>query len=396
MSRKLLPIVCGLLAIGSFATSAAIAAPTLTLGAAADPTESITTQLEATGTSESNSTLLEMTLKPTGGQACSPNFAADDGTSVFEGPFLTTGPFAKAVNHIFASAGSYLLCGWLVDDAQPNQPVVASASLTIAVRTPHIAFSIVAPPTVETGQVFQISTTAQAEVGRRFTEYLLANAGRGCPANASAATSTVGFQTVAFASQGESWEVNGGAFSETSNETIRSAGQYLVCGFVQYPNSSSTPELTASTSITAVAPPPPCVVPAFSTTTRLKAAEAAIRASGCGVGKVKRVASRRIRSGYVLGLNPSRATHLAPGAAVNITVSTGPPCIVPHVFAGTSLAVVEFRLAANHCAVGKISTLRSRRYRRGRVLRLGARTGQVLASHFPIAIVVASRSRRRR
>jgi beta-lactam-binding protein with PASTA domain len=154
------------------------------------------------------------------------------------------------------------------------------------------------------------------------------------------------------------------------------------------------PEITASASITAVAPPPPCVVPSYSSSvTKQKAAEQAIRVSGCALGAVRHVASRTVRAGYVIGLSAAVGKHLPPATAVAIVVSTGPPCVVPHVSAGTALSIAERRLSANHCSVGKISATRSRRYRHGRVLRLGARTGQVLPSHAPIAIVLAGHKR---
>jgi hypothetical protein len=304
------------------------------------------------------------------------------------------GPLSQSVNHTFENAGSYLLCGWLNDDTQVNDPVVATASLIVTVRPPHLALSVAAPASVAVGQTFQLVTTAQAEVERNVEVFVLPNTGRGCPANASAADSTSGVLPVDFPVHGNSWPVDGGPFAEVVNLTLSGAGQYLACAYVQYQSDQSPPEITASASIAAVAPPPPCIVPAYSSSvTRQKVAEQAIRVSGCALGAVRHLASRTVRAGYVIGLSAPAGKHLAPGTAVAISVSTGPPCIVPHVSAGTALSIAERRLSANHCSVGKISSARSRRYRHGRVLRLGARTGQVLASHAPIAIVLAGRRR---
>ena len=398
MRRKSLLVTClvSLSLLGAIGSTSAVASPSLTLTTAPDPAESITTQLIAKGTSEDNRTVLSITVKPTGGQGCAPNASADSGTRPFETADVEETAFSKSFNYQFANAGSYLLCAWLNDNSQTGNPVVATASLTIAVRLPHLVLSVSAPTTVQTGQTFQLVTTAQAEVTRNVSVFLLPNTGRGCPANVSAAYSTAGESTVDFPAHGFSsgWLVDGGPFSEPVNEALNTAGQYLVCAYVQYQSTQSVPEITANTAITAIAPPPPCIVPSYSgTATKLKAAEQAIKVSGCAVGKVRRTASRKVRAGYVISLSSSSGTHLPPGAAITITVSTGPPCIVPRVTAGTVLATAELRLAANHCSVGRISSTRSRRYRRGRVLRLGAQAGQALPSHTPITIVVARRRR---
>jgi hypothetical protein len=396
MRRKSLLVTClvGSSLLGALGPSPAVASPSLVLATAPDPAESITTQVIAKGTSEDNQTVLSISVKPTGGQACAPNASADSGTRPFERPDVEEAAFSKSFNYEFANAGSYLLCAWLNDNAQPDSPVVATSSLTVAVRPPHLSLSVSAPPAVQTGQTFQLVMTAQAEVARNVSVFVLPNTGRGCPANVAAAGSTAGESIVDFPAHGFSsgWLVNGGPFSEQVNETLNSPGQYLVCGYVQYQSTQSVPEITASTAITAIAPPPPCVAPSYSSTvTKLKAAEQAIRISGCAVGKIRHLASRKVRAGYIIGFSAAAGTHLPSGAAINVSVSTGPPCIVPRVSPGTALSLAERRLLANHCSVGKLSTTRSRHYRHGHVLRLGARTGQVLASHAPIAIVVAAR-----
>jgi hypothetical protein len=270
MPRKSLLVSClvSVSLLGAIGAGSATAAePSLTLATAADPAESVVTQIIAKGTSNNGSTRLGITLKATGGQGCAPNFAADSGSSLIEGSSVEEVAFSKSFNHEFTSAGSYLLCGWLTDTAQAGDPVVATASLTFAVRPPHLVLSISAPPVVQTEQTFQIVTTAQAEVSRTVTEYVIPNTGRGCPANGSAANSTAGVSSVVFpAHLLTNWNVDGGPFSEAANYSLRSAGQYLICGYVQYPTSQSPPEITASSMIAAVSPPPPCVVPAFSST----------------------------------------------------------------------------------------------------------------------------------
>jgi hypothetical protein len=266
---------------------------------------------------------------------------------------------------------------------------VAEASTTFTVRAPHLALSVSAPATVLSEQTFQVLTTAQAEAERPVSEYLLPNTSRGCAANAAAAGSESGEIGVYWPLHGTAWPVIGGPFTESINETLRSPGQYLVCAYVEYPTSQSPPEITANTLITVLAPPPPCVVPTLSAAVKLATAERALTAAGCTVGKITNTASRRIRSGYVSALSPAPGTHLPSGAAVTITISTGPPCVVPHISAGGSLRKVERHIRLAHCAVGKIRSVRSSHQARGRVLRLGARAGQVLRSGAPVEVVIS-------
>lgn len=399
MSRNLcVAVAAGALSIALWVAPSAVAAPTLTLSTGPDPAESITTQIIATGNSSSTDSQLSLTLKPTGGQGCGANYQADSGagssTVFYPESGYAEGSFSHSANNTFENSGSYLLCGWLNDDAQTGDPVVATASLIVTVRPPHLALSVSAPASVAVGQAFQLVTTAQAEVERTVQVFVLPNTGRGCPANASAANSTSGVMGIYFPVHGNYWSVDGGPFSEVVNLTLSGAGQYLACAYVQYQSGQSPPEIAASAPITAVAPPPPCIVPAYSSSaTRQRGAEQAIRASGCALGAVRHVASRTVRAGYVIGLSAPAGKHLPPATAIAIIISTGPPCVVPHVSAGTALSIAERRLSANHCSVGKLSVTHSRRYRRGRVLRFGARTGQVLPSRAPIAIVIAGHKR---
>lgn len=297
---------CGLtLILSSAATATPV--PTLTLATGPSPVESIATQLLASGTTINNQTALSATIKPTGGQGCGPNLAADEsagGAVVFDRQTVAEGSFSSSVNKTFQTAGSYLFCAWLNDEAEPGNPVVAEASLTFTVRTPHLALSVSAPGTVLSEQTFQVLTTAQAEAERPVSEYLLPNTGRGCAANAAAAAGEAGEIGVYWPLHGTAWAVIGGPFTESINETLRSPGQYLVCAYVEYPSTQSPPEITANTLITVVAPPPPCVVPTLSATVKLATAERALTAAGCTVGKITNTASRRIRPGYVSAPEP--------------------------------------------------------------------------------------------
>lgn len=395
MSRQLIRTVGAMVALTLAIAPAATAAeptPTLTLGTGADPAESIATQLVANGTTISNATVLSATIRPTGGPECGANFAADEGAggiSVFNGSGEPEGPFSASVNHTLQTAGTYLLCAWLNDNTQPSSPVVASASLTFAVRPPHLALSLSAPVSVAPEQIFQLVTNVQAEAERPLSEFLLPDTGRGCPANAAAAVGSAGESTVVWPTHGSTWIVSGGPFSESVNETFHSPGRYLVCAYLQYPSTQSVPELSAGATITVLTPLPPCVVPTLSVAVKPNTAKLAITAAGCAVGKIRLVASRHIRAGYVVSLNPAPTGHYPTGTPVAITISTGPPCVVPHIAPGASLARTKAKLGRANCAVGALHKMKSRRYRHGQLVRLGARAGQVLPSRAPVAIFIS-------
>src|ERR1700749_2389230 len=96
----------------ALSSSLADAAPTLTLSTGPDPTESITTQVSASGTAEDKQTAATVTIKPTGGRECGANPSAAEGaggTFLFGGEDVAEGPFSHSVNHTFEAAGSYLL-----------------------------------------------------------------------------------------------------------------------------------------------------------------------------------------------------------------------------------------------------------------------------------------------
>ncbi len=369
--------------------SVAVAAPSVSITVGADPAESITTQLGVTGTAVSSNNNVYLTDKPTGGEGCGANHQADRGGEVInEG--VGSGPYSWASNLTFQTAGSYLLCAWLTDYTQSGYPVVASASLTITVRPPHIALSISAPSRVTPGQTFQIATTAQAETSRTIYEYLEPNTGRGCPANAAAADSSSGASQVHWPSNYNGWGVLGGPFTEVANERISGMGKYLVCAYAEYPSSASVPEASAAAAILVATPPPPCVVPKVTSGASLKNVEQKVRAAHCTVGKIGSTPSRTVHQGAVVRLSLSPGSKHAAGTAVNITVSSGPPCIVPSVGAGVSLKTEKHRIVAAHCAVGKISYPSSTRVRRGAVIRLAPKPGTTLSPRAAVQVVVSS------
>jgi hypothetical protein len=371
-------VVACLVVLGATTTIAAASTMSITVGA--EPVESITNQLGVTGTTTSREQNVFLKIQPTGGELCGANSSADHGSEVLYDETGEPGPYQAAVNWTPSLAGSYLLCSW---QEERNGSVVASESLTITVRQPHLSLSISAPPSVQPGQTFQLASTAQAETSRDVYEYAIPDTGNGCPANSAAVAGVSGSRGIYY-----EWKIDGGPFTETTNEKFEQAGRYLFCAYFEYPNRESPPEGIASAMTTVVSPPPPCVVPAVVSGTGLAIVEQKIRAADCTVGSISSVASTKVARGEVLSINPAPGAKLSAGAAVNIVESAGRPCVVPVVGRGSTLAHVEHQLAAADCAAS-ISHLHSRHVRRGRVIGLASRPRTQLSPRAKVLVLVS-------
>jgi hypothetical protein len=282
--RSILTVALSLLAIAAGAT-AAQAASSIAITVGADPVEGITTQVGVTGSVSSTNEYYYLAYKPAGGLPCGANYSADDGIGLLNnGSSGQAGPFARSVNLAFPSAGSYLVCAWLQSN---STTVTAVDAKTVQVRIPKLSLAISAPTAVAPGQTFQITTTSQAEAQRDLWVYALVDTGRGCPANASAASDA----EVSRVMNGR--YVLGGPTTSTENLTLQNAGQYLLCGYIHYNGSSKPPEATASAVFNVVAPPPPpppppsCVVPAVVKDEPLALTRSRLTAASCSAGKAR-------------------------------------------------------------------------------------------------------------
>ena len=371
--RRRLLVLAGCL-VAWLATSAAAQASTISITSAADPAESIATQLGVTGTvTVAPSATVSLKFKPAGGSPCGANPAADTGgvDLVLQGG-VVTGPYTFSVNHTFDQAGSYLMCAWITD--QGAMAPTATAEQTLVVRIPHLSLTIAAPPVVVLGQTFQVSTTTQAEAQRTVYVSAIADTGRGCPANIGALRSLAGYQDIVAA------QALGGPTTTTTNVTMSTAGVKLLCGYFQ---NSAVVQATAVASLTVQAP---CIVPAFTPGAALAAVKASLTTSGCTVA-TRLVPSNKYKRGTVVSLNPKAGTSLAPQAKVTVNVSDGAPCRVPRV-AGRTLGAARRAIAAAHCSAGKVRRQASRR-RRGTVVRLSPAAGRRLPPRAKVTIYVS-------
>jgi hypothetical protein len=379
----LLAVLAAWLATGAAAASATASTLQLTVGG--EPVESITTQLGGTGDASESENRLYVKVQPAGGEACAANPSADQGEEVISQYLENVGPYSQSVNWTPRTAGSYVMCGWLVHAPEGAATIAAEDSIPVTARIPRLSLSIAVPATVQIGQTFQVATTAQAETSREAFEYILPFTGGACPANAAAADMASGSTGVFYA-----WNVVGGPLTQTQNESLSTPGVYLVCAYFEYPQSESPPEATANAKTTVVSPPSPCVVPQLTGYVALATVEQRLTAAGCTVGPVRYTASVSVPRGDVVSLSSQPGTKLPAGSAIGVVVSAGRPCVVPVVHAGSSLGGAERKIIAAGCTVGKVSRAHSRRVRHGRVLSISPRPRARLSPRAKVNIRVSA------
>ncbi len=381
--RRILLTLIACLTVALCAAADASAAPTIELTqGSVEPVESITTQLGAT-VHEGTDDLFSLSVQPAGGEACGENPEADKGEELVRTEDIgDADPFASTNNWTAQIAGTYRLCAWVTGPSE--EEVLTHTESTFHVRQPHLTVAISVPAAVTPNQTFQVVTTAEAETERSVWEYALPNTGDGCPANAAAAANASGSNAIL-----NVWNVIGGPLTESANDSLQTLGTYLFCAYVEYPSDESIPELTASAQTAVVAPPAPCVVPGIASGATPASVEAAIRSGSCSVGKVSYESSEHVSRGRVVAVEPGSGTKLGSGAAVNLVLSAGKPCVVPAVGSGWVVGRAERALAAADCRP-VIVHARSRRVRRGRVIGLSARTGSRLSPQASVRIVVSA------
>jgi hypothetical protein len=141
-------------------------------------------------------------------------------------------------------------------------------------------------------------------------------------------------------------------------------------------------------------PKPRCTVPNVKGQS-LAAAEAAVTAAGCTVGKIKQKASSKIPQGEVISSNPKAGTTHKTGKKVSLTVSSGPKgppktgCTVPNV-KGQSLAAAEAAVIAAGCKVGKIKQKSSSTVPKGNVIDTNPKAGETRQAGSKDSITVSS------
>jgi beta-lactam-binding protein with PASTA domain len=121
------------------------------------------------------------------------------------------------------------------------------------------------------------------------------------------------------------------------------------------------------------------------------AAEAAITAAGCKVGKVKQKKSTTVPAGDVISTSPKAGKKVNGNRKVNLTVSSGAAasCTVPNVV-GQSQSAAEAAIQAAGCTVGKVKQKASSTVAKGNVISTSPKAGKKVKAGAKVNLTVSS------
>lgn len=242
---------------------------TISISLGADPTEEVPLPISVSWSSAASSVVVLVTVKPSGGQGCAANYAADDPNSsdVISDSGGATGTLSR--NQTFADPGDFTLCGYLQNGSSDTTPRKATGPVVVSVRSAKATMAISVPERVDPGRTFPMTLTVTAELQRQVLVTVKPAGGRGCepsyaadaPLSADVYDGLVqGTQTI------------------TKNVTASTTkATYLLCAYVQEGSTDTAPEATATAQY--LVGPDPCVTARNALTRAEKAvtvAEAAV------------------------------------------------------------------------------------------------------------------------
>lgn len=313
-----------------------------------------------------------------GGAQCAPSYSADsgsDGFYDFSGDTFNysdvNGDFTLRKTGVWGDPGTFTFCIWLAgSDDVPSTPIRQD----ITFRSPTGTISgTVSPVSPSVGQTATVTISGASESPKEVFAKIRRAGGAPCAVSwdADSGNSLV------------DWEDVDGSFSIQATTSEDSPGQYMLCMWLADSESDTAP--VAGPQVAYFTVPAPCVVPRLHAGSTLADATGALAAAHCTLGEVRYAASTKRRRGTVVHLTPRGGHRLAPGSAVAVVLSTGKPCVVPRAPKGLKLRAAKRRLRANHCTVGSVKSVHSRR-RAGTVVRFTARRGTVLPTRAKVGI----------
>jgi hypothetical protein len=319
-----------------------------------------------------------------GGAPCAPTASSDSGAwfDYYQpggGRGNVNGTFSESDTLTWGAPGPSTFCIWLVHGN--SETIATPITQTIDFRSPTGTITASVSPTVpKLNERASVTVTGSSEAPARVYAKIRQTGGAPC---APTYDSDTGRPLL------EGNSVNG-SFSLAMTTMQSSAGEYLVCLWLARSSNDSAPIAGPQPETFVVAaPPPPCVVPTINPRAGLATVEQRIHSASCALGQVRYLASRTVRRGEVIALSPASGTRLGNGSPIGVTVSSGPPCIVPRGAIGVTLSTARRRLALAHCSTGRIAYARSRRHRRAIVLAADPRPGTRLATGAPVRLRVS-------
>lgn len=316
------------------------------------PEQGVPLTLNFTGTARAidqsgDGPYLYAVIRPTGGIACQASYGTDQAaaggasqTFFTYGDEVSPGSFAVQTTYNPPDVGSYSICAWLenqngdgIDETYPPSIVTAGpAQGAFATRGPQVGqLSVTLPSPARPGVAYQVNYTTQTD--QQLSLYSVVKRAGGLPCASSNELEQQ--QNQSESDMFDSWDgasIFGGPVTTTATDTEDTAGPYVICTWIEGPNSGEVDSATSTPIYVGTPPPPPPPV-------------------------------------------------------------TPPACVVPR-FAGVGLSTVERRLIGHHCTIGRIRYVHSHAHR-GTVLELTAVVGQRLAHDARVGIVVSTGRHRR-
>ena len=178
-------------------------------------------------------------LLPASGGSCASTASADKGSSLSGSGTHVHGTFSQTFKTSFASAGSWLVCGWLTNSSSATP--LAVASLVVSVRNPVETLNLSADPQggAQAGSLVTVKATGISEFGRTLYLRTRPDDGKGC---ASRPRSDAGTPI------GKAVSVTGQYYRQLER-AFPSGANWLVCGWLATSESDTKPLAVGSTTI---------------------------------------------------------------------------------------------------------------------------------------------------
>jgi hypothetical protein len=249
----------------AFAVPAMAATSSITVAATTPtPEQAIPVDLTFSGTNAlAASAEVEAIVRPAGGLSCLSSYQED--TSTFPGQDVTifapgaqsVAPGAYTVSGSFkpSAAGAYQVCAWLEQNQNStDQAVAAPSTLTVSARSPQVSqLTVTVPRDLQPNVTFPVTYTTQTDQQLSLYSVLLVADHGPCPVSFEIDRQANAAETVLSGFQ--SAQVFGGP-ATTTVTTKQRTGFYLVCTWVEGPNSGEV-DRAASTPVTVGTPTPP-------------------------------------------------------------------------------------------------------------------------------------------
>jgi hypothetical protein len=254
----------GLIVAAVCVAAACWASPALAAGSTitvtndtATPEQAVPVDLTIAGTNASAGTgYIEAVVRPAGGLACQASYPEDvstlggeDTTIVAPGSqSVPAGDYSLTANFKPNAPGSYQVCAWLSTGTDGTQPL-GVATVGLKARGPQVSQFNVAPPKgLQPGVPFQVTYTTQTDQQLSLLS-VVAKAGS-APCASSFEQQAQPVTTIfRYGSQ----TVYGGPVTTTSPSLTEKTGSYVICTWVEGPNSSEA-DAANSTPITVGTP----------------------------------------------------------------------------------------------------------------------------------------------